>query len=79
MSCSEEDGIQDVDRLIHEPNRLQIMAQLYGVQRVGFLFLQNQTRLTPGNLSVHLSKLQAANYLEVPKGFIDKKPHTLSL
>ncbi len=76
MNGSEDGGIQEVDRLIHEPSRLQIMAQLYVVQSADFLFLQNQTGMTPGNLSAHLSKLQAADYVEVTKEFIDKKPHT---
>jgi len=77
MSDGEDGSIQDVDRLIHEPSRLQIMAQLYVVASADFLFLQNQTGMTPGNLSAHLSKLEAANYVEVTKEFIDKKPHTV--
>jgi DNA-binding MarR family transcriptional regulator len=53
-----------------------IMAQLYVVQSADFLFLQNQTGMTPGNLSAHLSKLEDAGYVEVTKDFIEKKPHT---
>jgi DNA-binding MarR family transcriptional regulator len=68
--------IKDVDRLIHEPSRLMIMAQLYVVQSADFLFLQNQTGMTPGNLSAHLSKLEDAGYVEVTKEFLDKTPHT---
>ena len=43
------DGYQlpDIDRLIHEPARYNIMALLYVVERADFLFVQNQTRLTP--------------------------------
>jgi DNA-binding PadR family transcriptional regulator len=52
------------------------MAQLYVVKSADFLFLQNQTGMTPGNLSAHLSKLQAANYVEVIKEVIERKPHT---
>jgi DNA-binding HxlR family transcriptional regulator len=69
-------SIQDVDRLIHEPNRLMIMAQLYVVQSADFLFLQHQTGMTPGNLSAHLSKLENAGYVEVTKEFLERKPHT---
>jgi len=53
-----------------------IMAQLYVVQSADFLFLQNQTQMTPGNLSAHLSKLEDAGYVEVTKEFIERKPHT---
>ena len=69
-------NIKDVDRLIHEPSRLMIMAQLFVVQSADFLFLQNQTGMTPGNLSAHLSKLEDAGYVEVTKEFIERKPHT---
>jgi DNA-binding MarR family transcriptional regulator len=71
-----DSGIQDIDRLIHEPSRLMIMAQLYVVKSADFLFLQNQTQMTPGNLSAHLSKLEDAGYVEVTKEFIERKPHT---
>lgn len=69
-------NIQDVDRLIHEPGRLMIMAQLYVVQSADFLFLQRQIQMTPGNLSAHLRKLEDAGYVEVTKEFIERKPHT---
>ena len=69
-------GIQDIDRLIHEPSRLMIMTNLYVVQSADFLFLQHQTGMTPGNLSAHLSKLEDAGYVEVTKEFIERKPHT---
>ena len=69
-------SIQNVDRLIHEPNRLTIMAQLYVIQSADFTFLLNQTGMTPGNLSAHLSKLEDAGYVEITKEFIERKPHT---
>jgi DNA-binding transcriptional ArsR family regulator len=73
---SSEANIKDVDRLIHEPSRLMIMAQLYVVQSADFTFLLHQTEMTPGNLSAHLSKLEDAGYVEVTKEFIERKPHT---
>jgi len=73
---SSETNIKDVDRLIHEPSRLMIMAQLYVIQSADFTFLLHQTGMTPGNLSAHLSKLEDAGYVEVTKEFIERKPHT---
>ena len=73
---SSDANIQDVDRLIHEPSRLMIMAQLYVVQSADFTFLLHQTGMTAGNLSAHLSKLEDAGYVEVTKEFIERKPHT---
>ena len=51
------------------------MAQLYVVECADFLFLQNQLQMTPGNLSSHLSKLEEAEYVEIVKEFIERKPH----
>lgn len=67
----------EIDKLIHEPARLKIMAQLYVVEEADFIFLMRQTDLTWGNLSSHMSKLEAAEYIEVRKEFLDKKPHTI--
>ena len=66
----------NIDRLIHEPTRLMIMSQLYVVESANFLFLQHQLQMTPGNLSAHLSKLEEAEYVEIVKEFIERKPHT---
>jgi DNA-binding transcriptional ArsR family regulator len=67
----------EIDRLIHEPARLKIMAQLFVVEEADFIFLMRQTGLTWGNLSSHMSKLEVAGYVEVRKEFLDKKPHTI--
>ena len=53
------------------------MAQLYVIESADFLFLMRQTGLTFGNLSAHLSKLETADYIEIEKEFVDKKPHTM--
>ena len=70
-------SITGIDRTIHEPARLAILAHLYVVAEADFLFLERQTGLTRGNLSSHLSKLEKAGYLEIKKEFIEKIPHTV--
>ena len=82
MAANKEAGktqepIVSIDRLIHEPARLTIMAHLDVVESADFLFLIRQTGMTWGNLSVHISKLETAGYLEVKKEFLEKKPHTV--
>jgi DNA-binding MarR family transcriptional regulator len=69
--------LADIDRIIHEPARLMILALLYVVESGDFTFLMRQTGLTWGNLSSHMSKLEAAGYIEVEKTFKGKKPHTM--
>jgi len=76
-SSKTTEPIVNIDRLIHEPSRLTIMAHLYVVESADFLFLIRQTGMTWGNLSVHISKLEAAGYLDVRKEFLGKKPHTV--
>lgn len=69
--------IDDFDRVIHEPARLIILSHLYVLESADFLFLKRQTGLTWGNLSSHITKLEAAGYIEVIKKFVDRKPYTL--
>lgn len=75
-SDDELNAIQNIDKIIHEPARLLLMAHLFVVESADFLFLQRQTGLTWGNISSHLRKLENAGYVAVEKEFIDKKPHT---
>jgi len=67
----------EIDRLIHEPARFNIMALLYMIESADFTFIQNQIQLTSGNLSSHLTKLEAAGYLEIVKAFVNRKPRTM--
>jgi DNA-binding MarR family transcriptional regulator len=69
--------IANLDRLIHEPARLMILAVLYVVESADFTFLMRQTGLTWGNLSSHMSKLEEAGYIEVEKKFKGKRPNTM--
>ncbi len=68
-----------IDPVIHAPARLNIVATLSAVASADFMFLLNQVDLTRGNLSSHLSKLEAAGYVEIRKEFVDKVPRTLIL
>jgi DNA-binding MarR family transcriptional regulator len=68
---------EDINKLIHSPARLMILAYLYVVDSADYVFLIHQTGLTWGNLATHLNKLEKAQYLEFEKTFKDKKPHTM--
>jgi DNA-binding transcriptional ArsR family regulator len=69
--------LAEIDKLIHEPARLMILATLHAVESADFLFIERQTGLTRGNLSSHMGKLEAAGYIEIKKEFVDKIPRTL--
>ena len=66
-----------LDREIHEPARLAILATLNAVDGADFLFLQRTTELTKGNLSSHLARLEQAGYVEIEKTFRGKIPLTV--
>lgn len=70
-------GLNEIDRLIHEPARLQIVALLYVLESADFVFITGQTGLTWGNLSAHLAKLEEGGYVAVEKGFKGKRPQTM--
>ena len=52
------------------------MSVLLTVQDADFTFLKAQTNATAGNLSVQLSKLEEAGYLNITKLFNGKQPQT---
>ncbi|MCX6099698.1 MAG: transcriptional regulator [Candidatus Bipolaricaulota bacterium] len=77
MRKEKESPRLEIDRVIHEPARLILVAHLYVVESADVVFLMQSTGLTWGNLSSHLSKLEEADYIETVKDFVDRKPHTM--
>ena len=70
-------NVVSVDRVLHEPARLMIAGLLFPVESADFLFLVRETRLTKGNLSSHLARLEEAGYVVIEKGYLGKVPHTV--
>jgi len=66
----------DFDRLIHEPSRLRLVAELYVVDEADFAYLSRRTGFTAGNISSHMTKLETAGYVTVTKAFVDRRPRT---
>jgi DNA-binding transcriptional ArsR family regulator len=69
--------LAQIDRLIHEPARLMVVALLAAVKEADFQYLHQTTGLSKGNLSVHLSKLEEAGYIAIEKTFRGKYPLTV--
>lgn len=67
----------DFDHLVHEPVRLKILAILTQLESADFVYFVSRLKLTMGNLSAHVSKLEKAGYIEVMKDFKDNRPHTM--
>ena len=69
--------ITGIDRFLHEPARLAIMAVLSACESADFQFLLQATHLNKGNLSAQAIKLDEAGYITVEKGFHGRTPYTL--
>ena len=70
-------AIAGLDRVIHEPGRMMIVALLAAVEECDFLYLLHETELNKGNLSSHLAKLEEAGYVQIEKTYRGKVPQTL--
>jgi DNA-binding MarR family transcriptional regulator len=69
----------EIDRIIHAPARLRIMAALIALSpqtQLDFRTLGKALELTDGNLGAHLQTLEEAGYIKVEKSFVDRKPRT---
>ncbi len=68
--------MSELDRVIHEPVRLRIMAILSGVDRADFKFMLSTLGVSKGNLASHMDRLEQAAYVNIHKSFNGKMPHT---
>ena len=65
-----------LDKLVHNPGRLAVLAVLAGCESADFTFLEQTTGLNKGTLSKHLTALEEAGYLEITKRFKGRMPNT---
>ena len=69
--------IPDPDSFLHELARLRLLVLLSALKRADFVYLLRQSGLSRGNLSVQMTKLAEAGYVEIEKSFVDKRPRTV--
>lgn len=79
--AAQDDGpdinLDAIDDVIHGRLRLGIMAYLSAVSPASFPELLVKTGTSNGNLSTHLTRLEAAGYVRQDKGYNGKRPQTL--
>jgi DNA-binding MarR family transcriptional regulator len=68
--------IDRIDEVIHGRLRLGIMAYLAEAEVASFNELKAVLKVTQGNLSIHLRKLEDAGYISIDKSFLNRKPLT---
>lgn len=70
-------AFHNLDPILHNQLRLSVISLLVSVEEADFSYLKEKTEATSGNLSVQLTKLKEAGYIEVEKKFKDNYPQTL--
>jgi|SRR5664279_595125 len=68
---------KELDPILHSQLRLAIVSLLMGTEVAEFTFIREQTGATAGNLSIQITKLKEAGYIEVVKKFRNNYPQTL--
>jgi len=68
---------KELDPLLHSQLRLAVISILAGVEYAEFTYIQEQTGATAGNLSIQLTRLKDAGYIEISKTFRGNYPQTI--
>jgi DNA-binding MarR family transcriptional regulator len=69
---------EGLDRVIHEKARLGVLTSLMAHPKgLAFADLKRLCGLTDGNLSRHLQVLEEAGFVDILKGYDDKRPQTI--
>jgi DNA-binding MarR family transcriptional regulator len=73
----EQNPFAALERIFHEPSRLQILSTLASAPKgLSFPELKAQVGLTDGNLSRHLKALETLGVIRQEKTFVNLKPRT---
>jgi predicted transcriptional regulator len=68
---------KDLDPILHSQLRLAVISLLAGADVAEFTYIREQTGASAGNLSIQITKLKEAGYIEVTKRFSNNYPQTL--
>ena len=70
------ESFQQLDKVIHEKNRMGIMSMLAAVKSISFTDLRNTLNMSDGNLITHIRTLHKTGYVSTTKSFHDNRPLT---
>lgn len=68
---------KELDPILHSQLRLAVISLLLSTEVAEFTYIREQTGATAGNLSIQITKLKEAGYIEVTKKFSNNYPQTL--
>ncbi|HYK28814.1 MAG TPA: transcriptional regulator [Streptosporangiaceae bacterium] len=67
-----------LDEVVHQRNRLGILAVLAEAGQADFPYLRSLLGLTDGNLGRHLQVLEEAGLIMITKGYHRRRPRTVA-
>lgn len=67
-------GVDGLDRLLSHRSRIAVCVLLSRVDSLSFARLKELLEESDGSLGAHLRKLEEADYINVRKEFVDRKP-----
>jgi DNA-binding MarR family transcriptional regulator len=67
----------ELDPVLHSQLRLAVISILVSAEVAEFTYIKEQTGATAGNLSIQITKLKEAGYIDVVKKFRNNYPQTL--
>jgi len=65
------------DPLLHQAIRSKLISLLIANEELPFKALKEMLKVTDGNLSSHLTKLESVKYISIEKIFEGKRPKTI--
>jgi len=68
---------KELDPMLHSQLRLAVISLLAGTEMAEFTYIREQTGATAGNLSIQITKLKEAGYIDVTKKFRKNYPQTM--
>jgi DNA-binding transcriptional ArsR family regulator len=68
---------RELNPILHSQLRLAVISLLAGTEVAEFSYIREQTGSTAGNLSIQITKLKDAGYIDVKKQFRNNYPLTL--
>lgn len=67
---------KELDPILHNPIRLGIMSILLQCESASFSYLKDEIRVSAGNISLQLDKLEEVGYIQIFKGHKGNYPLT---
>lgn len=68
--------MQELNRVLHQPVRTQIMAYLLASGSADYTTIKKMFSLSDGHMTTHMRELVEHDYVHVEKSFVNNKPRT---